>query len=102
MTCLSVIHRSMQIPERIAYIRPSPSMAIESDERFPLYKPRTHRSDLGSEEDIGPSVRREPFLRRDRVLGDAMNPDGTKQPNLKVNKKQKYTIFESYMFMANK
>ncbi|KAA0707494.1 Protein FAM83E [Triplophysa tibetana] len=77
------VNRSMQIPERLAYIRPSPSMTIESEERFPLYKPRTHRSDLGSEEDIGPSVRREPFLWRDRVLGDAMNPDGTKQPNIK-------------------
>lgn len=75
------------MPDRIAYNRPSPPLTIESDERFPLYKPRNHRSDISSEEDIGSSIRREPFLRRDRVLGDAMNPDGTKQPNLKVNMK---------------
>lgn len=77
------VNRPIQIPERITYNRPSPPLTIESEERFPLYKPRTHRSDISSEEDIGPSIRREPFLRRDRVLGDAMNPDGTKPPNLK-------------------
>lgn len=75
----------MQIPERITYNRPSPPLTMESEERFPLYKPRTHRSDINSEEEIGPSIRREPFIRRDRVLGDAMNLDGTKQPNIKVN-----------------
>lgn len=77
------VNRQIQIPERIPYNRPSPPVNIESEDRFPVYTSRINRSDMNSEEEIGPPIGRESFLRRDRVLGDTMNHDGNQQANLK-------------------
>uniref|UniRef100_A0A9J8BXN5 Family with sequence similarity 83 member E n=1 Tax=Cyprinus carpio carpio TaxID=630221 RepID=A0A9J8BXN5_CYPCA len=74
-----VVNRPLQIPDRITY----PLLNAEGEERFPVYKSRTHRMDITSEEELGASGRREPYLRRDRVLGDTMNPEGTTQANFK-------------------
>lgn len=64
------------MPDRITY----PVLNPENEERYPVYKSRN----MASEEEMGPAVRREPFLIRDRVLGDMINPEGTTQANLKV------------------
>lgn len=55
-------------------------MNPENEERYPVYKSRIHRNDMTSEEEM----RRDTFLRRDRVLGDKINPEGTTQSHLKV------------------
>lgn len=77
---ISFIQRPLQIPDRITY----PLLNAESEERFPLYKSRTHRMDMTSEEELGAAARREPYQRRDRALGDTMNPEGSTQAHFKV------------------
>ncbi|XP_073682379.1 protein FAM83H [Garra rufa] len=74
-----VVNRPLQIPDRITY----PLMNAESEERFPVYKSRTHRMEMTSEDDLGPSAQREPYLRRDRVLGEKMNLEGAPKPSFK-------------------
>ncbi|KAK7119100.1 hypothetical protein R3I94_021069 [Phoxinus phoxinus] len=75
MHCNDVGNRHLQIPDRITY----PPLNPENEERYPVYKPRN----MASEEEMGPALRREPFLMRDRGLGDMINPEGTTQANLK-------------------
>ncbi|XP_051768245.1 protein FAM83G isoform X2 [Ctenopharyngodon idella] len=70
-----LMNRHLQIPDRITY----PLMNPENEERYPVYKSRIHRNDMTSEEEM----RRDTFLRRDRVLGDKINPEGTTQSHLK-------------------
>ncbi len=77
---ISFIQRPLQIPDRFTY----PLLNAESEERFPVYKSRGHHMDMTSEEELGASGRREPYLRRDRVLGDTMNPEGIAQADFKV------------------
>ncbi|KAK2874845.1 hypothetical protein Q8A67_021998 [Cirrhinus molitorella] len=74
-----VVNRPLQIPDRITY----PLLNSENEERFPVYKSRAHRMEMTPDDDLGPSARREPYLRRDRVLGDTMNPEGTTKPHFK-------------------
>ncbi|XP_052425895.1 uncharacterized protein LOC127968626 [Carassius gibelio] len=74
-----VVNRPLQIPDRLTY----PLLNTESEERFPVYKSRAHRMDMTSEEELGASRRREPYQRRDRALGDTMNPEGPTQANFK-------------------
>ncbi|XP_051529471.1 uncharacterized protein LOC127426600 isoform X2 [Myxocyprinus asiaticus] len=75
----SFIPRPIQMPERITYNLHSSPLITENEERYPVYKPCIHRKEITSEQE----VRREPFLRRDRVSGENMNPEGTKPANLK-------------------
>ncbi|XP_051967653.1 protein FAM83D-like [Xyrauchen texanus] len=79
----SFIPRPLQMPERIPYNLHSPLLNAENEERYPVYKPRTHRKDITSEEDVGLTIRREPFLRRDRVSGENKNPEGNKAAHMK-------------------
>uniref|UniRef100_A0A672P778 Protein FAM83E-like n=1 Tax=Sinocyclocheilus grahami TaxID=75366 RepID=A0A672P778_SINGR len=91
MHCNEVVNRPLQIPDRITY----PLLNAESEERFPVYKSRAHRMDMTSEEELGASGRREPYLRRDRVLGDTMNPEGTTQANFKPSELSRSKTFST-------
>ncbi|XP_051956964.1 uncharacterized protein LOC127625677 isoform X2 [Xyrauchen texanus] len=79
MHCNEALNRPIQMPERITYNHHSSPLNTENEERYPVYKPCIHRKEITSEEED----RREPFLRRDRVSGENMNPEGTKPANLK-------------------
>lgn len=86
---ISFIQRPLQIPDRVTY----PLLNAENEERFPVYKSRTHRMDMTPEDDLRPPARREPFMRRDRVLGDTMNPEGTTKTNFKVYAAGIYKVY---------
>ncbi|XP_067287969.1 protein FAM83G [Pseudorasbora parva] len=79
MHCNDVVNRHLHIPDRITYPRLNP----ENEERYPVYTSRTFRNDMTSDEEMGPGLRREPYMRRDRLLGDPINPEGTTQADLK-------------------
>ncbi|XP_056324031.1 uncharacterized protein fam83e [Danio aesculapii] len=79
MQCNEPMNRSLQMADRVAY----PLLNTENEERFPVYRSRTLRTDLNSEEELGSALRREPFLRRDRGLGETLNTETNTHANLK-------------------